>query len=101
MARVTCPECGDVAVEVELLSVTRGLLTDRFQFRCPRCDSRVAKDADPHVGSLLLAAGATRVIERPATLVEVAVSLAELHGELDGDDWLARLLAAPLPPDAT
>jgi len=98
IARVTCPDCGDVALDVECLSVVRGFEVDVFWFHCPRCNRQVEKEADPHVGSLLLAAGATRVAQRRANLAEVAVLLAELHNELGREDWLARLLAA-LPGD--
>jgi predicted RNA-binding Zn-ribbon protein involved in translation (DUF1610 family) len=90
IARVTCPDCGDIALGVECLSVVRGLEADRFQFLCPRCGRQVDKQTDPHVGTLLLTAGARVAPRRPTSL-----EMAEFRAELDGEGWLDRLLAAP------
>jgi hypothetical protein len=95
---MTCPKCGDITVDVACLVVVRGPEVDVFGFHCPQCDRQVEKEAAPHIGSLLLAAGATRAARR-ASPIEEAALLAELHIELGREDWLARMLAAP-PGDA-
>jgi hypothetical protein len=71
-----------------------------YTFQCPRCDTRILKDAEPRVVDLLLASGVSLTTWRlPAELGErhdgpplTHDDLLDFHTLLSTDDWMDQLL---------
>ena len=101
--RAQCPQCGDVRLHIEDLTV---VLADdetpsRYRFRCPVCADLVVRDASARIVELLVGAGAAE--ERwhwPAELAETHVGplltpddLLDLHVLLGTADWFDHVVA--------
>jgi hypothetical protein len=99
--RAQCPECGDVRLEANDLTVRVCSDDDAgsYWFRCPACDAPVAKAATPHVVELLVSSGVRLDMwRRPAELQEARTGpplthddLLDFHVMLESDDWQEEL----------
>jgi len=72
-----------------------------YTFRCPTCDERVSKVAEPVVVEVLLASGVAleawrlpaELAERPGGPPITHDDLLEFHLELEDPEWFTRLAA--------
>ncbi len=92
--KTTCPDCGDVMLGIEELTL---LLTPHeaggtYTFHCPLCSVHRARVAGPRVVMVLLAAGVEYEITQPGTITEA--DIAAFVDALDTDTDLARLLGS-------
>jgi hypothetical protein len=101
--RAQCPECGDVRLQIDDLTVVVGNdieMPSSYRFCCPRCDHVVHREATPRIVDLLVGAGAAQEAFRwPAELTEARVGppltaddLLDLHVLLDTDTWFDDLV---------
>jgi predicted RNA-binding Zn-ribbon protein involved in translation (DUF1610 family) len=102
--RAQCPECGDVRLQIDDLTVVVGDDADvpsSYRFRCPVCDCIVSREATTRIVDLLVGAGAEQETFRwPAELTEphvgptlTADDLLDLHVLLAGDNWFDEVVA--------
>ena len=102
--RAQCPSCGDVALQIDELTVrvcADGVTAGEYRFRCPGCRDTVTRPASERIVDLLVSAGATQETWRwPAELKErpggpplTPDDLLDLHVMLDEDGWFERLVA--------
>ncbi len=101
--RASCPDCGDVELTTEEMTV-RVCLDDQrgaYTFRCPACAMTVHKDAEPRIVDLLVSSGVQRITwrlplelgEHPTGLPLTHDDLIEFHDLLADDGWFATLSA--------
>jgi predicted RNA-binding Zn-ribbon protein involved in translation (DUF1610 family) len=101
--RASCPDCGDVELTTEEMTV-RVCLDDQrgaYAFRCPSCSMTVHKDAEPRIVDLLVSSGVRRIAwrlplelgERPTGEPLTHDDLLEFHDLLADDGWFATLSA--------
>lgn len=101
IVRTTCPTCGDVEMTIGDLRVRLCSDTNEgsYAFRCPSCETLVAKSIEASVVDVLVVAGVhLDVWQLPAELDEPhsgpPVSyddLLEFHFQLEEHDWLEQL----------
>lgn len=84
--RANCPDCGDVQIpQAEELTVRICADDDAgsYNFRCPICGARVAKEASRRIVDLLLSSGCPLETWRlPAELAERPVGAPVTHDDL-------------------
>lgn len=101
--RATCPECGDIVVPREAMQV-RICAEDRsgsYCFTCPSCAVAVSKPAEDRIVQLLVAGGVElKIWHIPAELYEPVAGpvinhddLLDFHLQLQGEDWMEKILA--------
>lgn len=98
--RASCPECGDVTVPIELVTVVdiRSVDDLAYRFRCC-CGSIVFRETEARIFDLLVESGAATVIvdvpaepgERPVGLPITHDDILDFHDQL-GDSWVDQLL---------
>ena len=103
LVRATCPECGDVELGLEDVTVVlfAALPEGSYAFQCPECRGAIAKPAQSRVIELLLNAGARLTLcDLPAELDEprhgAAISyddVLDFHFQLQRDDWFDDVTA--------
>ncbi|MFN8028613.1 MAG: hypothetical protein U0W40_20335 [Acidimicrobiia bacterium] len=102
--RAQCPECGDVRLQINDLTVVVGddaEMPSSYRFCCPVCDHVVTREATARIVDLLVGAGAAQEIFRwPAELAEphmgpplTADDLLDLHVKLATDTWFDEVVA--------
>lgn len=102
--RAQCPECGDVKLQIDDLTVVSGHdadLPSSYRFRCPVCGQIVTREATSRIVDLLVGAGAALETSRwPAELAELHVGppltaddLLDLHVLLGTDTWFDDVVA--------
>jgi hypothetical protein len=102
--RAQCPACGDVALEIDDLTVRvcdDGVTSGAYRFRCPGCRDTVTRPASERIVDLLVSAGATHetwrwpaeLSERPGGPPLTPDDLLDLHVMLDDDGWFDLLVA--------
>jgi predicted RNA-binding Zn-ribbon protein involved in translation (DUF1610 family) len=102
--RAQCPQCGDVRLHIDDLTVVvtdGGETPSRSRFRCPICDDLVVRDATKRIVELLLGAGAGEEHWHwPAELAEphsgpplTPDDLLDLHVLLGTPDWFDGVVA--------
>ena len=107
--RARCPECGDVTLGIDDVTVRTGpdeLRDGCYRFSCPVCLGTVTRDATARIVDLLLSAGAPHerfswpreLDERPGGPPLTADDLIDLHVLLAQDTWFERLAALVPPP---
>ncbi len=99
--RAHCPSCGDVQLRASQLTVRvcSDDDTGSYCFRCPSCETAVAKAASARIVDLLVSSGVRmQVWRRPAELDEAhdgepltPDDLLDFHLLLEGDDWHEQL----------
>ncbi len=109
--RANCPNCGQVDLRPEELSLRVETDEGRYGFTCPGCCAEVTGSADPRMVALLLAAGveaesAQRAPEdalapedrspRPDAAAFTLDDVIDLHFLLDDDAWLEEELVQDL-----
>ncbi|MFM7059992.1 MAG: hypothetical protein ACKOZL_02240 [Actinomycetes bacterium] len=106
--RANCPECGDVQLKVDDLTV-RVCADDEhgaYTFRCPSCATVVVKDASRRIIDLLVSSGVELQVWRiPAEINEAhyagpAISADDLlafHELLETDHWFTDLVEMVRP----
>jgi predicted RNA-binding Zn-ribbon protein involved in translation (DUF1610 family) len=99
VVRASCPDCGDVEVHSDGITIRRCVETmeHSFRFRCPICSMWAVKDAGSGAVTLLLRAGV------PVEHWNLPLELAERpsHGAtIDHDDVIDLLQAIALLPTA-
>ena len=102
--RAQCPECGDVQLKIQELTV-RVCADDHaessYRFRCPTCTRTVQRTASPRIVELLVSAGApheswrwpAELAERPSGPPLTPDDLLDLHVLLADDTWFRDLVA--------
>ncbi len=105
-ARTSCPDCGDVELTTEDVTVRVCLDDNRgeYRFTCPRCRTTVVKSAEHRTIDLLVASGAhmdtwtlpAELSERPsgAELQICHDDILNLHSQLQDDAAVAAAVAA-------
>lgn len=104
MARVraSCPECGDVSLEVDDIHVR--VCTDNdsgsYHFKCPSCDWIVYRDASERIVGLLQSSGApceewrlpTELRESHAGDPITHDDILDFHFAIQQDGWESQLV---------
>ena len=100
--RAQCPDCGDVQLKIDELTVR--VCDDHddgaYRFRCPACRRTVSRAASARIVGLLLSAGAPREVwQWPAELAErpdgpplTHDDLLDLHVLLQHDAWFEQVV---------
>jgi predicted RNA-binding Zn-ribbon protein involved in translation (DUF1610 family) len=101
--RARCPECGDVQLGVDDLTVhvPDGERLGTYRFRCPHCDQTVTREATARIVQLLTDAGVNAEHwQWPAEQHEprrgpalTPDDLLDFHVLLQREDWFDALLA--------
>jgi predicted RNA-binding Zn-ribbon protein involved in translation (DUF1610 family) len=105
--RATCPDCGDVDLNVRQLRAQLCVDNEQgsYAFVCPVCEVEVSRPAEPGVIDLLVSAGVELSIwerptddsaghDGPAFTWDDVLSL---HEALEQPDWFDRLMASSPP----
>ncbi len=102
--RVACPDCGNVKVDADGVSLERSGTTGStgtYVFACPRCGDRVLRIAGPHQIERLIRSGVTppvpAAVSGPPPLT--TDDLTALRRLLATDDWIDRLDGDPERPE--
>lgn len=102
--RASCPECGDVELTVEDVTVLVCAEDNSgsYAFRCPDCEIAISKPAEGRIVDLLVSSGVRRSTwHLPAELFEPRAvgapfthdDLLDFHLLLEAGGWFDRLAA--------